>query len=312
MNTDELISAYLDGTLDEAGGTRLKAWLKESPENMRRFAAAALFDQQVRTAVHSRAGAPAARTLLQEPPRTGKATRWLTWRPLAAAAAGLVIGCFSASVVWAYAAPLTQAAARRTHLLFSEGFEDAHMTARHGFPNHANEWFGDLSYARSTADGAPPANGQGMARLAPAEKRKYSYAYRIVDLAETSPPADTAPASTLRQVEVTAAFLGSGAPVAERFQIRLAAFAEAPEEIRPIWNDEATLFDRVLQHVGRNEVREPGSRGWQPVKARMEIPAGTRSLVIALAAAVADDAAPKAEHFLDDVQARLITTEATP
>lgn len=310
MNTDELISAYLDGTLDEAGGMQLKAWLKESPENMRRFAAAAMFDHQVRTAVHAQAGEPVVQTLMHEA-RPLKSPRWRQWRPMWAAAAGLVLGCFSASVVWAYAAPLGQAAVRRSQMLFSEGFEDAHLAARHGFPNHANVWFGDLAPARSTTDGAAPANGQGMARLAPAEKRKYSYAYRIVDLAETPAGAAAPPASTTRQVEVTAAFLGSGSAVADRFQIRLAAFAEAPEDIRSLWNDEATLFERVLQHVGRNEVSEPGDRGWHLVKATMEIPAGTRSLVISLGAALTDAAAPKVDHYLDAVEVRLISTEAT-
>jgi hypothetical protein len=48
------------------------------------------------------------------------------------------------------------------------------------------------------------------------------------------------------------------------------------------------------------------------LQATLEIPPGARSLVISLAAAVADEASAKSVHYLDDVHARFIITEAIP
>lgn len=314
MTTDELLQRWSDGSITADELRELTAKLAE-PEHQ----SALLDDWLLESSLPDRLPGASVASLPEalrttrllsasEPPQTRKWSGWLSWRPLAAAAAGLVFGMFCTSVVFAYAGPWAKTGFQRSIPLFTESFEDAGMKPKSGFPGQANEWFGDVSPTVGAVAGVRSAEGKSIARLPPAKDRKLSYAYRIVDLAESPLPAGAA----ARQVEVTAAFLGSGAKVADRFQIRLAAFAEAPGEIRPIWNNEAILFDRVLQHVGRNEIIEPGSREWHTVKATMEIPAGTRSLVISLGAAMPEDSAPKTEHFLDDVHARLLITEATP
>jgi hypothetical protein len=44
----------------------------------------------------------------------------------------------------------------------------------------------------------------------------------------------------------------------------------------------------------------------------MEVPAQTRWVLVSLAAAVADEAAAKTAHYLDDVQIRVITHDVLP
>ena len=146
-----------------------------------------------------------------------------------------------------------------------------------------------------------------MARLVPSAGRKFCIAARIVDLAGYPLPVGAAS----QTVEVTASFHRIPSDLAERNQIRLAAFSEAPDEVKPIWNSDR-MFDQVLQHVARTVTTKHGENGWQTLKATMEIPAGARSLVIYLGADVPDDSAPKTVHFLDDVHAQFVIKEATP
>jgi hypothetical protein len=232
---------------------------------------------------------------------------WLSWRPLTAAAAGLVIGLFSASMVFAYAVPRMRMDRHRVVPLFNERFEDVKAVFGRGFPNDADGWSGDFDAVVSTDGAISPKEGQHMARLAPIAGRKFCAAERIVDLAKFPLISGT----ESRMVEVTASFHGIDSEWADRNQIRLAAFAEAPKDVKAIWNSDRRL-DQVLQHLGRTVSVKPGEHGWQTLKVSMEIPAGTRSLVIHLGAGVADGAGPKTLHYIDDVRAQFVITETTP
>ena len=231
--------------------------------------------------------------------------RWLTWRPLTAAAAGIVFGMFCTSVVFAYAVPRMRMDRHRVVPLFNERFEDVKAVFGRGFPNDADGWSGDFDAVVSTDGAISPKEGQHMARLAPIAGRKFCAAERIVDLAKFPLTSST----ESRMVEVTASFHGIDSEWPDRNQIRLAAFAEAPKDVKAIWNSDSRL-DQVLQHLGRTV--KPGEHGWQTLKVSMEIPTGARSLVIHLGAGVADDAGPKTLHYIDDVRAQFVITETTP
>ena len=232
---------------------------------------------------------------------------WLSWRPLTAAAAGIVFGMFCTSVVFAYAVPRMRMDRHRVIPLFSERFEDVKAVFGRGFPNDADGWSGDFDAVVSTDGAISPKEGQHMARLAPIAGRKFCAAERIVDLAKFPLTSST----ESRMVEVTASFHGIDSEWPDRNQIRLAAFAEAPKDVKAIWNSDSRL-DQVLQHLGRTVTVKPGEHGWQTLKVSMEIPTGARSLVIHLGAGVADDAGPKTLHYIDDVRAQFVITETTP
>ncbi|NJM54643.1 MAG: hypothetical protein HC841_00800 [Verrucomicrobiae bacterium] len=231
---------------------------------------------------------------------------WLQWRPLWAAAAGLVIGVFSASMVWAYAVPIANRVVNRTIAVLSEGFEDPQFTPNRRFPIEANQWSGDLVASVEAEAEVTPLEGQRMLRLTLKPSRELSHAWRIVDLADFP---ELAHAET-RRLEVSAAFNTPGPVGVLRYRLRLAAFSQEPTALRAIWSDESVLFDTMIEQVVRNVWTKPDDRGWQTVQASLEIPPGTRSTVISLAAGATDPDQPPEIHYLDDVRARFEIMQA--
>lgn len=301
---DRLIDDCLEGCLSEADAARLSSLMEESPEARARYWEAATVHGLLESSLQQ----ASLRVITGEAGReSGKLVRWWQWRPLAtAAAAGLMFGILSASMVWAYAVPLTGRALEHSVAILAEGFEDTELKPGRGFPTSANHWSGDVSEPVGAVADVRPSEGKHMVRLIPVPKRKFSYAWRIVDLSEHP----VAAASGALRLEVAASFNSPDPAQSSRYQIRLAAFSEAPAEVRDIWNNEPVLFDTVLQHAGRNVRTKPRDSGWQTVKAALQIPPGTRSVVISLAASDADPAEPLTEHYLDDVQTRFVLTPA--
>lgn len=305
MNTNELdalIHDCIEGRLSEADAAKLSALLEQSAEARARYWETASVHGLLENSLQQ----ASLRVITgQAAPDSDRVVRLFQWRPWAAAAAGIVFGILSASMVWAYALPLGGRTLERAVALFTEGFEDANMPTRRGFPSEANRWTGDFSAPTASEDDVAPSEGSLMLRLNPVATRKFGYAWHIVDL-EDHP--ELAQGGT-RRLEVSAAFNTPepGRPL--RYQIRLAAFSQEPTEVRQIWNNEPVLFDTVLQHVGRNVLTKPDQRGWQTVQAALELPPGTRSVVISLAAGEADADHPLAHHYLDDVQARIVMTQ---
>jgi len=302
---DHLIHHCLEGCLSESEAVRLNDLLEHSAEARERYWATASVHGLLEDSLQQ----ASLRVITGQETRTQiPVVRWFQWRPWAAAAAGLAFGIFGASMVWAYALPMANRTAERTISVLTEGFENAELIPSRGFPRQANEWSGDLSAPVTAESGVEPIEGDLMARLEQASpnSRHFSYAWRILDLAEYSAPSETG----TRKVEVSAAFNTKGEARPLHYQIRLAAFSQEPGEVRRIWNHESVLFDTVLQHVGRNVRVEADDPGWQVVQASMEIPPGTRSLLISFAASEADSASAPKEYYLDDVQARFVVSSS--
>lgn len=303
---DHLIHDCLEGCLGESEAARLSVLLEDSAEARERYWATAsvhgLLEHSLQQA--------SLRVITGQETRTQiPVVRWFPWRPWAAAAAGLAFGICGASMVWAYALPMANRAVERKVSVLAEGFEDSRMPPPRGFPRQANEWSGDLSAPVTAESGVVPIAGDRMARLGQAapSSRRFSYAWRILDLTEHSAPSE----AETRKVEISAAFNTPGEARPLQYQIRLAAFSQEPGEVRRIWNHESVLFDTVLQHVSRNVLTKPDQPpGWQTVRASMEIPPGTRSLLISLAASEADSASAPKTYFLDDVRARLVVSSS--
>jgi hypothetical protein len=300
---DHLIHHCLEDCLSESEAARLSELLEHSAEARERYWATAavhglLEDSLQQASVRVIAG--------QETRSQISTVRWFHWRPLTAAAAGLAFGICGASMVWAYALPMANRTEERTMATLTEGFENAELTPSRGFPRRANEWSGDLSAPVTAESGVAPIEGDRMVRLEQASpnSRQFTYAWRIMDLAEHPAPNE----AETRKVEVSATFNTAGEARPLRYQIRLAAFSQEPGEVRRIWNHEPMLFDTVLQHVGRNVLVEADETGWQNVQASMDIPPGTRSVLISLAASEEDFTSAPKEYYLDDVQARIVVS----
>jgi len=296
---DALIDACLDGRLSDAEADQLSQWIEEFSEARERYWELAsvhgLIEQSMQAAsMKAATGEEMAQPLQVEGPAR---------RPrINAVAAGMIFGILSASLGWAYTIPLVSQTQRESREIVFEGFEDANIKLSGRFPTIANEWFGGVRSVPGT-DAVLAAEGTRVAQFNAPIKSKFTYARYLIDLDEHPKPGE----EHVRTVEVETSFFTSNPQEPSVFQIRLGAFSQEPEAVRPIWNDHETLFDTVLQHVGRNYITEPGEQtGWHKLRATMEIPTGTRSVVVSLGAGKDEPGDTASEHFVDAVRVQLV------
>jgi hypothetical protein len=295
----DLLHGYLNDTLGGVDFALLQSLLRGNVEGRRVLRSLSTVEVKLQHI----AAADAVPLQLMGPRETVKPTRWLSWSPLTAAAAGLMIGLFSASLVFGYVA---QSRARSVTML-AEGFEDAEMPLDRDLPRRTGAWSGDFTRPHAGNGSAKPLEGSRLVTLPPGKERKFSYAMRFFDLGML-PASETA---QNRQIEVTASFHGHEPAVADLFQIRLAAFGGSLEEARAIWLS-PQLNEKALLHVARTVTVPAGEGGWKKLHATIDLPPGATLLLVSLAAAVADNDVPKTPHYLDDVRIQLHTMKMDP
>ena len=296
---DDVLNKYLDGSLTEDEALDLSNRIEESSEVRERYWELASIHGMVEQTMQSASLQAATGRESAEPerrPRVSGLSRIKT------GIAGLAIGVFSVSVVWAFNLPQDEKSDQEIREIVSESFEDPGKEFKSRFPSEAGKWFGEIS-SISADEAISSASGVRVAQFLDNPKAKFAYARYLVDLDEYAKPGQ----NHSRSVRVEASFFASKPDESSVFQIRLAAFSQEPQEVRPIWNDQEVLFDQVLQHVGRNHITKPGQKpDWQRLEASIEIPPETRSLVISLGAGMDDPNGDKSSHYLDEVRVSLV------
>tara|TARA_B100000959_G_scaffold195466_1_gene204430 strand:- start:275 stop:1231 length:957 start_codon:yes stop_codon:yes gene_type:complete len=296
---DDVLNKYLDGSLTEEEAMDLSNRIEESSEVRERYWELASIHGMVEQTMQSASLQATTGRESAEPerrPRVSGLSRIKT------GIAGLAIGVFSVSVVWAFNLPQDEKLDQEVREIVTESFEDPGKEFKSRFPSEAGKWFGEIS-SISADEAISSASGVRVAQFIDNPKVKFSYARYLVDLDEYAKPGQ----NQSRSVRVEASFFASNPDDSSVFQIRLAAFSQEPQEVRPIWNDQEVLFDQVLQHVGRNHITKPGQKpGWKRLEASIEIPPGTRSLVISLGAGMDDPNGDKSSHYLDEVRVSLV------
>lgn len=294
---DDLIDGFLNGSLDAGQAKELSKILESSDEARERYweqaSIHALLEESLQTV--------SLNSAVRNPAPTRR-IRFLARTPITAAAAGMVIGIFCAAMVFAYtrsSSPKSEVI--KTEVLF-ESFEgDGQEKLSPRFPDQAGTWFGQVTTGIQPQNIVEAQRGNAVARFEKIPDRKCSYAWHIIDLDQLP---DLESGEGPYQLEVKATFATSAPSPDSRYQIRLAAFSQAPEEIRPIWNNEDILYNTVLQHSGRNYRVKPGDEGWKKLFSRIDLPANARSVVICLGVNAATDE----EHYLDAIRARVVST----
>ena len=148
MNTERiehLLRQYFDSDITEAEAAELDIALQTRPEARARFWKEAHTQGALREWGLEERGRRELRVLEQPAtpaPRREKA-RWLSWNPLAAAAAGVVFGMFCASVAWAVSAPRSLTLLARPIPLSDSSFESRPGKIPSGFPSEYGVWSGD-------------------------------------------------------------------------------------------------------------------------------------------------------------------------
>ena len=296
---DDLLNRYLNGNLSEEDARALSTQIEESAEVRERYWELASIHGMVEQTMQSVSLQATTGKESAEPerrPRVSGLSR------IKIGIAGLAIGVFSASVVWAFKLPQDNQPQPKIQEIVSEGFENPEQNFKRRFPFEAGKWFGDIS-SISADQATSSASGVRVAQFLDNPKTKFAYARYLIDLESY---AEVYPTHT-RSLRVDTSFFASNLDQSSVFQISLAAFSQVPQDIARIWNDSEVLFDQVLQHVGRNHITKPGQDSeWHKLGASIEIPPGTRSVVISLGAGMVDSNADKSNHYLDDIRVSLV------
>lgn len=311
MNHDwhDLVQRYIAGTLTDDEALALQNALK-SDKDLR---ALYLDYMNLDVALESHAESRMAVNEILTSPMAGEvscSTRWLAWRPLTAAAAGIVFGIFCTSVVFAYVGP----SLRSVVTLLDDGFESGPAPLVTGVPMVPGVWSGDHMEVVGEQQGVKPASGKTMLRLLRAdyegktssEPTAVADIYRLVDVR----PWRQEFADGSAVVQFSAGFNAFAFTKGESYQCKI--YVQAFDE-ETVTNGSLrvgkTRHDRELAiaSTGRTMLdRNPAT--WQLAKGELLLPPETDFLMIHIAVKRAPQLPPTsifAGHYLDDVHLTL-------
>jgi hypothetical protein len=312
MNTDwnELIHRYIAGQTTDEETRHLEASLKADDK----LADLYLRHIELEVALETHASsAQITRELLSAPAEavTRRSTNWYAWRPLTAAAAGIVFGMLCTSVVFGFVNQ--QAAVKKVPLLaFDVGLEDVTQTLKDGLPDRLGQWGMDEASIVAAEENVLPLQGERMLRLEPIPPQKpvknhTSRAYQMLDL--RSQP--VAMMNGEVEAEVTASFCATNSDLSSRYLIRAIALDEEPETAtKNFWSKVES--DGVVSESQRFDTL-PGKSGWHTFSMKLRLPPGSKTLVLIFGAVPPEDTSrPALVHYLDDVQVSLLTPQPLP
>jgi len=331
MNTDDSSSSHrsleqrllhllqaVRGTHDTSARAELNTLLRENADARSTMARLMVDEQSLISRLRDDSivallePAPKAETPLRTSPR------WFAWRPLTAAAAGLVIGLFSASMVFGFGARSVE----KVISLLQESFESGPAPLVKGIPQEVNLWSGDFSEIVETYEGVKPKDGTKMARVlrsdfegkASSKPSLQGDLMRVVDVRPFLREANGG------EVVITLSALLNAAPFreAERYEGAVTLWALGPQ-----FPTEDNLMDDALAHsVGlcRPLDRDPAT--WQKASTRLLLPPGTEMVLLKASfrpmPASSESQSPLpdhvtfAGHFVDDVRASVTIRKAVP
>ncbi len=301
-----LLMRHQDGTLTANEMTAFEAVMRDDPAKRQLFA-----ETQLRSmALHDRfrqeafqSGCGFSRT-----PEKKRLT-WIT-RPIAAMAAGLVIGLFSASIVWAISSP--KATTERLSSLVDGSFEQRDIGR--GFPRESGVWSGDEAdiVERTASDGRQVLRfvSPGADEADPAGPAISCDVFQIVDLrplrAGLAPEADAV-------LELSARFLDdrpANTKPSVTFTAQIFLFSGDPSDLHAKWPfaapESLASGSSMLTTLGGDAGR------WRHGSTRVFMPSEADFAVIQLAARPNIRPAVLDSLYADDVRLTLKTQPALP
>lgn len=306
MNNDwhDLVQRHMAEMLNEEEAVTLHKALSTDPEVRRLY----LRYMSLDVALEAHAGArERVNEMLLSPHRTGAPPLrgWLQWRPVTAAAAGLVMGLFGATMVWAFATH------HRSLPLVREGFEALPPIVREHFPVTAGHWSVVGAKVVGAEGGVSPKQGLRMLRLEPRAKEKSTRVHSAVDLGVLP---KVAPGQR-RQYEFRVSFHSAVAGKTDHYLLRAAAFADEISTIDPHWmlDQWGDIQEHSQSSAARSLKVPPGENEWKELSLTLDVPAGAKTLVLSVwAATLEEKAADRAAHYVDDIQLSYFGPEPAP
>jgi hypothetical protein len=313
MNAHDLslIHGHLNNTLDQAEFCRLQSLLRTSPQARRMLRSLAAVDIKLQQLA---AANPSTLELLgTPPPKPSTPARWLAGSPLTAAVAGLLLGLFCASMVFAYISPT----AYKPITLLDCSFENTPTPQPLGVPNLFGTWGGDHAEIVHTHGGVKPRSGNRMWRFLSANNavegdaplNYVGEAIHVLDLR----PLQTAEMRPGSLIEISAWFAQGTTDPDSRYHwnIKAAAFEGDVSDAPNFWGN----WDDASACLVRREIVAEPSNQWQPLSVNMTLPLNATFLVFECATvqrkpAIKQGIAQFPAHYLDDVRVRVLSPSA--
>lgn len=310
-----LIARLSDGTLTPEEADRLNELLRADP-----IAQEAYLDHLAMDALLERELGGAAAVLMPmpasaraEPGRHGRRRRNAGFGQMAA---GLVLGAFLASAVWAYALPYLSAAATKLLPLANADFENGEVPPPDGVPTRPGAWSGDFVELTGHVGAVMPRSGAHMLRFLraddahtpPSSPVRAAELWQLVDLRPLR--------ATLGEGTVTlqlAAWFNAAPHQARRYTCGVALVACRGEaaEGPAIWRRRHEL---ALAESDKEERLDDDPATWQRVDTQVAVPPDAELLLVQVR--VYDKSAAPSEgpsiflaHFADDVSLRVLSPD---
>ncbi len=312
---DNLIDAHLNGVMADAERLELEDRLLHSAMDRARFWEMS----EMHVVLHE----GAQQKLAVSPPVVPIQSRmrsvsWLSWRPLTAAAAGIVFGIFCTSVVFGYVVPSLS----KAMTLLQESFESGPAPLVTGVPIEPGRWSGDYTEVVGELQGVRPESGKKMLRFLRGDYEGRSIpsshssdVFRLVDVR----PYRSEFADGGAVVQLTAVFNAVAFSEDENFSATLTLFALNASLVgNEVVKGENVLSTESLAFSRSSKVvvdRDPAT--WQKVSNELRLPPSTEYLMIRVG--MSNDAKSPgkrrdsfAGHFADKVQLVLARRSEIP
>lgn len=332
MNTDDSSSSHrsleqrllhllqaVRDTHDASARAELNTLLRENAD-ARSTMARLMVDEQ---ALISRLRDDSIVALLEPAPKVvtqlRTSPRWFTWRPLTAAAAGLVIGLFSASMVFGFGVVRSL---ERVVSLLQESFESGPAPLVKGIPHEVNLWSGDFSEIVEKYEGMKPAHGEKMVRVLRSdfEGKASSMPNRQGDLSRVIDVRPFMREANGGEVVMTLSALFNAAPFpdSQRYDgvVTLYALGELGSTEESLMEDALAISNGSCNSMDR----DPST--WESATSRLLLPTGTEFVVLKVSfrrwpkgsgdQPSLPDLMTFAGHFVDDVRASVNIRKSGP
>ena len=285
----ELIGRYLDGIATPGEFQVLEELIVSSPTVRQEFLRYAHLDaalvgnqnRQMPTALFGVEPSPQTHAVKSS---VSKRCSRLLKRPVAAAALGLIVGLCSASMLWAYVAPVSS----HVSTLVTEGFESPSLKLGHRVILESGGWRGDRSVIVGEEQGVKPAAGRKMVRF-------LHEGYQGKDRPSGSHIADVYHLIDVRAfrtdivdhrsvVQVSASMNATPFPEDEKYGCSISVYAldadSVPDSPLKIGTTVTVNSTAMARSVSTKLDTDPSR--WQRLTAELQLPPNTEFLVIRL------------------------------
>ncbi len=317
MNETErqLIDMLLDGTLPESEGTSLLERVEKDPVAVAYLADRTLLHNELRQSLKRRKLSQWATASIpfQAAPTATRPIRWFPWRLVTAVAAGLIIGLFSASVVFGIGAnPVWKVVT-----FFKESFEDGPAPVVTGVPSEPGNWSGDFSEVVPDQQGIKPAKGKKMLRVLRSDYEgrtlpqpsRQGDVMRLVDVRPLMREANGSEAV----VTLSALFNAAPFPDEERYNGMVTIYALGKNAELHGATEDSVKTDALAFAIDRFQSMDRDPTTWQPASTRLLLPPSTEFVMLKVSVTRSPSenegrsslphSVTFAGHFIDEVRA---------